>query len=87
MKTKPNHKAAPELNVEVLKRFYEFGGLRVITVKHFHTTFREIISRETFNSAWADAEIARLTELGFIAWGEDRYIKFDGAFATQKQEV
>ncbi len=72
----------PQLNIDLLRKLYEFGGLLVYRVLYFDQIgFRASQVRCTFSESAADEEVAKLRRQGFQAKIETFMVHFDGAFA------
>lgn len=78
------HKAH-ELDFDVMRKLYDFGGLNVYRVTYFDPILFKVTSGYfTFNEETAQAEIDRLKRAGFTAGMESFIVKFDGAFAKRQ---
>lgn len=74
----------PELNIDVLRQLYEFGGLLVYRVVYFDPVLFKVTNViDTFSEETAKAEIERLKSVGFTAGMESFLVKFDGAFSKR----
>lgn len=74
----------PELNMEVMQKLYEFGGLAVYRVSYFDPVIFKIVTRKpTFNEDAAKEELNQLSKAGFPASLETFMVNFDGAFAIR----
>ena len=74
----------PDLDIETLRRLYDFGGLLVYRVVYFDPVlFRVTNGRVTFSEEAAKAELEGLKRAGFMAGIESFMVKFDGAFSKR----
>lgn len=76
-----------ELDVEVMRRLYEFGGLQVYTVTWFDPlTFATEVVVVTFSEEFARARYASIKDTGAIVRLDIVTVKFNGAFAKKDAE-
>lgn len=75
---------APELNADVMRKLYEFGGLLMYCVEYFDPVLFKVMNRRfTFSEEAAQAELDWLKQAGFAAGMESFIVKFDGAFSKR----
>lgn len=71
-----------ELDVEMIRKLYAFGGLIVYRVSYFDAVLFSVETRRvTFSQEAAKAELERLKLAGFTAEIESFLVGFDGAFS------
>ncbi len=75
-------KVTPVLDVELLTRLYEFGGLMTYTVRYFDKVSHAMVDQTpTFNGDLATERCKTLSASGTPAVVIERLIPFNGAFA------
>lgn len=71
-----------ELDLETIKRLYEYGELLAYHVDYFNPAFFAVLrSISTFSESAAKHELNKLREAGFTAEIRKELINFDGAFS------
>jgi len=74
----------PELDIDAMRRLYEFGGLQVYEVIWFDPlTFMPTADVATFSEEFARERYASITSRGTLAKIDCRLVKFNGAFAKK----
>lgn len=74
----------PELDVEIIKRLYEFGGLMAYKVQYASPLDLSIVTTcVTFNEDFAKSDLVRLHSVGIAAVLFSSIVKFDGAFSKK----
>jgi hypothetical protein len=73
---------APELDEEVMRKLYAFGGLLAYRVSYFDPMRFEVAHLPmTFHKATAKAALAAKKRDGFTAGMAEFLVRFDGAYA------
>ena len=80
--TKDKSMSLPELDIEMMRRLYDFGGLLAYRVSYFDpVSFSVAHLPATFQESAATAQLERLKRDGFTAGMVEFLVKFDGAYS------
>ena len=72
----------PELDMEIMRRLYDFGGLLAYRVSYFDPLRFEVVHMPaTFHQPTAEAALEAKKRDGFTAGVAEFLVKFDGAFS------
>lgn len=75
---------ATQLDIDVMRKLYEFGGLLSYHVTYFDPViFQTIETQPTFDEKVAKVTLQQCKEYGRPAKLVEKLIKFDGAFAVK----
>lgn len=76
-----------ELDVELMKKLYEFGCLMAYRVEYFNKdTFKIEKLPMTFSEEMVKKEMSRLKREGFKSAYYEVFVNFDGAFDLNKDK-
>lgn len=74
--------ALPEMDVDVMRSLYDFGGLLVYRVAYFDPILFKVTNvLVTFSEEAAQEKLDGLKRAGFTVGMESFMVKFDGAFS------
>lgn len=70
------------LNIEVMKKLYEFGGLYAYKLSYIDPLSLElVVAVNSFNEEYIDKEFDNLKKRGLLTKKERTFISFHGAYS------